>query len=211
MKVFAKLLLGCAVAVAIALPASAQISLSLSPTGYTVGVGGTETYNLSISGLFGSADYHGPALGAFALQLDYNPAIAAATSVTFGNSSGTDLLNLSGKAFQYSDLSTSGQIYLMESSADLASALQTAQSSSFTLATITLQGVAPGTTPLAFDATYAPSLSDANASSLDLITTNGASLTVIPEPSVTASVFGAAAMGFCMLRRKLSRVAGCKA
>jgi hypothetical protein len=43
-----------------------------------------------------------------------------------------------------------------------------------------------------------------------LLGLDNVSLSSIPEPSVTASVFGAAAMGFCMLRRKLSRVAGGK-
>jgi hypothetical protein len=206
MKSIAKLLLGCAVVAAIALPASAQIGLSLSPTSYSVGVGGTETYNLNISGLFGSADYTGPALGAFNVTLDYNASIAFATSVTFGNSLGTDLLNVSGNAITTSDLTTPGQIFLLEGSGDSVAALESQQSKSFTIATITLQGVAPGTTPLTFDLT-GTSLSDANSNTLVLNTTTNASLTVIPEPSVTASVFGFAAMGFCMLRRRFSRVA----
>jgi hypothetical protein len=38
-----------------------------------------------------------------------------------------------------------------------------------------------------------------------LLGLDNVSLTAIPEPSVTASVFGAAAMGFCMLRRRFPR------
>jgi hypothetical protein len=212
MNTISKFLLACVAVAAIAIPASAQIGLSLSPVTSTVGVGGTATYNLNISGLFGSADYSGPALGGYAIQLDYNSAIASATAVTFGNNLGVDLVNLSGGAFQSSDTTTPGQVFLMNISGDSAVALQAAQSKSFTLATITLQGVSQGTTSLSFDTTsFPPELTDGNSNTLAVNTMTGATLSVIPEPSVTASVFGAAAIGFCALRRKFSRRPSCQA
>ena len=195
MKNIINLLIG-AVAAGIVLPASAQISLSLSPTSSTVALNGTATYSITISGLKGSYDYNGPALGGFTIELDYDSTIASAQAVSFGTS-----LNLSGTDFQYSDLSTPGQIYFTETSFDLAAALETSQTSSFTLGTITLQGVSLGTTTVSFDAVFT-SLSDENAHTLDLISTTGASLTVVPEPG--AGALAALAMGLLGLRRKLA-------
>jgi hypothetical protein len=44
-----------------------------------------------------------------------------------------------------------------------------------------------------------------------LLGLDNVSLAAIPEPSVTASVFGVVAMGFCMLRRRFSRFSNCQA
>ena len=109
MKKIVKLLLGCVAAAGIIFPASAQITLSLSPGSQTNVVNGLDSYNLIVSGLNGSADYNGPALGGFIVQLNFDSAITSAQSVVFGSK-----LNLSGGDYQYSDLSTPGQIYLSE-------------------------------------------------------------------------------------------------
>jgi hypothetical protein len=181
MKNIIKLIIGC-VAAGIILPASAQITLSLSPSSQTNVVGGMEAYNLVVSGLKGSADYNGPALGGFDVQLDFNSTIASAQSVTFGS-----MLNLSGNDFQYSDLtSTPGQITLAEISYDSAAALEGAQTKSFTLATIDFQGLALGSTTLTIDP--GSSLSDENGNTLDVVSLNNGSLTVaaVPEPSTCA-------------------------
>ncbi|MGA3008171.1 MAG: cohesin domain-containing protein [Opitutaceae bacterium] len=201
MKNIKKFLLGCMVAAGIAHTASAQISLYLSPVSQTIGVDGLASYNLVVKGLKGSADYNGPALGGFDVQLDYNSAIASAQSVTFGS-----MLNLSQDDMQISDLSAPGVIYLSETSFDSPAALESAQTSSFTLATITLEGLTPGTTLLSFDSTYAPSLTNEDGFTLDLAGgAVGSSLAVIPEPSCTAGLTAALALGFCALRRKFSK------
>jgi hypothetical protein len=122
-------------------------------------------------------------------------------------------LNFGGGDSQWTDLSLPGQIWLSNTSSDSATTLETLQPSSFTLATIKLTGLALTTTPmtLTIDANLAnpaqsiSSLSDEYAHTLDLVNVTNASLAVIPEPSVTASLLGAAAMGFCMLRRRFSR------
>jgi len=201
MKTIAKFLLGCIAMAGLAASASAQITLSLTPTTQTVSVNGLATYNLNISGLKTNADYTGPVLGGYNIVLDFNSAIASAQSVSFGSS-----LAISGSDLQVADLSTSGQISLTEISYDSAAVLESSQSSSFTVATITFQGLTPGTTALTFD-TANTSLSDENANTLDLINANGASLTVtaIPEPSCAAGVFGVVAVGACLLRRRFAR------
>ena len=214
MKAFAKLLLGCAVVAAIAMPASAQIGLSLTPVTNTIPQGGTASYNLNISGLQSDVDYT-QALGGYFVQLDYGTSVASVQSVTFGNS----LFNLDPNGnpdYQSVDTTTTpGVISLVEMSNNSTPALEGAQGKSFTLATITFQGVAPGTTPVTIDANLKnpilsnTTLTDEGANTLDLVNVTNASLTVIPEPSVTASVFGAVALGFCMLRRRFARNANC--
>jgi len=202
MKTITKFLLGCIAAAGLAASASAQINLSLSPTTQTVGVNGLAIYNLNISGLKNSADYNGPAMGAYNIVLDFNSAIASAQSVSFGNA-----LNVFAGDFPSADLTTTaGQITLNDVSFDSAADLENHQSSSFTFATITFQGQAPGTTALTFD-TANTTLSDENANTLDLINANGSSLTVtaIPEPSCAAGIFGVAAVGACLLRRRFAR------
>jgi hypothetical protein len=203
MKNICKVIVGCAALAGFAFPASAQITLSLSPASQTIGVGGLETYNLNISGLKGSADYNGPALGAFTVTLDYNSTIASLQSDTFGNLSGLDLLNTSGSSFT-SDSSTAGVIQLTEYSLDSAATLESSQTASFTLATFTLEGVSAGTTPLTFDVSNT-SLSDENGSSLDLINANGGSLTVTSVPEPGACALGALALGMFGVRRIRSR------
>jgi len=198
MKNIVKLLIGCVAAAGIVLPASAQIALSLSPSSQNVGPNGLASYNLNISGLKASADYNGPALGSFTVQLDYNSAVASAQSVAFGSK-----LNLSGGDLQFADLSAAGQIYLTETSFDSAAALEQAQTGSFTLGTITLQGNALGTTALTFDLPQT-SLSDENGNTLDLISANSGSLTVTPVPEPSLGGLAALAVAVWGLRRKLT-------
>ena len=197
MQNIVKLLVGCVVAAGVILPASAAITLSLSPVSQTVGLGGSATYNVNVSGLKGSADYNGPALGGFNVQVDYNPSVASVQSTSFGN-----MLNLSGGDYQSADLSAPGQIYLSEISFDSAASLELAQTGNFTLGTITLQGVAFGTSSLVFD-TAGTSLSDENGNTLDLISTTSGSMAVVPEPAVYG-LASALLVGFCALRRKLT-------
>jgi hypothetical protein len=195
MKNMIKLLIGCAAVAGMALPASADITLSLTPTSQSSGLGIVTSYDLTISGLKGSADYNGPALGGFSTVLDFDSSIASVASVSFGSS-----LNLSGGDLQLFDSSTSGQLYLSEFSFDSAAALEQAQSSSFTLATISFEGAGLGTTALTFDLTQT-SLTDENANTLKLIRANGSSLSVaaVPEPGIYALAgFGAFV---AMLRR----------
>ena len=203
MKLLPKLLLGCLAAAGFSCPAFAQVTLSLSPITDTIGIGAQETFNLNISGLKSSADYNGPALGGYTVQVDYNSLTAAAESVSFGS-----LLSSSGPDYQFSDLTTPGQIYLTETSYDTPAQLEANQTASFTLATFTMQGLSAGTTPLTIDLAQT-SLTDGNGNTLDLAKTTNASLTAIPEPSVTASVLGALAMGACALRRKFAQTLGC--
>lgn len=193
MNTLTKLFAGCALGLGMALPASADLTLSLTPANQTAGLGQWITYDLVVSGLKSSSDYNGPALGAFSITLDYNSSIAAAGNVSFG----TKLSN-TGPDYQLFDTSTAGQIYLSEFSYDDAQTLQNSQSSSFTLATITLQGVGVGSTTLTFDRS-GTSLSDESANTLDLVTATGGNLTVVPEPSFAGFGGLMAALGVAVM------------
>jgi len=204
MKNIYKLLLGCVVAAGITSPATAQISLSLSASSQTTSVGGLETYSLIISGLKGNVDLNGPALGGYQVTLDYNASIASLSADTFG----TKLSN-SGADYQY-DSSSLGVIQLGEISFDSAALLESSQTASFTLATFTLQGIAPGTTALSFDLANT-SLSDENGGSLDLINANSGTFTVTPAPEPGTCALAALGLGCVVLRRVRGRAGIVKA
>jgi hypothetical protein len=211
MQNIVKLLIGCVAAAGMALPASAGITLSLTPASQTVGLDGSETFDVNVSGLFGSYNYSGPALGGYNIVLDYNPSITSPVSATFSSALNVD----ANGDFSLSDLgvSTPGQIVLDDFSFGTVAALEQAQapffpnhgaSGSMTLAYVTLEGIADGTMPLTFDPTT--SLSDANGSTLDVITESAASLTVVPERSCFGALEAAAALGLGMFHRKLRAV-----
>lgn len=189
-------LLAAAVTAGITLPAAAQLTLSLNPVSQQNGVGGMITYNIDINGLKSNPDLNGPALGAFNVMLDYNASLASVQSVNFGA-----LLSNSGPDSQMSDISTPGQIFLMEISFDSPAQLEAAQSGSFVLGSFTLEGLAAGSAPITFDLANT-SLSDENGNSLTLAGVNNGTITVVPEPGVCAlASLGVAALVFQARRR----------
>jgi hypothetical protein len=177
--------------------ALADVSVSLEPSHQTINEGSLASMDLVISGL---GDHSSPSLGAFDFNLSYNPAILSGLSVLFG----THLdLGILGSA-QFADLSTPGVIQLDEVSFESAAALNAAQPSSFTLATLSFKGIGPGVGMINFTA---GSLSDENGATLPFTTVagqinvNGPAL--IPEASFTAALLLATLFGLESLRRKL--------
>lgn len=198
MKSLVKFLLGCALVAGLAVSASAQISLYFSPSSQSTSPNGTVTYGLYVKGLKNSADYSGPVLGGYNITLDFDASIVAVQSVSFGS-----LLSQSGPDFQVADTSTPGVLSLSEISFDSPSVLEAAQSASFALASVTFSGLAKGTSAISFDLANT-SLSDENANTLDLAGGGAAgSVSVVPEPSVTAAAIGLAAIGAVVARRRL--------
>src|SRR5262249_2750041 len=80
------------------------------------------------------------AFGFFNYDLSYDPAVLSAVSVSFG--SHLDL-GVAG-SIRFSDLTTPGTIAIQEESLESPAALNAAQPSSFTLATLTFKGVGDG-------------------------------------------------------------------
>jgi hypothetical protein len=196
MKTFLLNLLTGIAAVGIASPALANISLSLEPGPQTINVGDPAVMDLVVSGL---GNHASPSLGAFSLDLSYNPAILSAVSLTFGNSLDLGVLG----SLRFSDLSTAGAIHLEEVSLESSTDLNNAQASTFTLATLNFTSLAPGTSAIDFTSA---SLSDEQGTSLTGFLSKGGSIQVrgttpVPDVGSTASMLLLGLVSVLALRR----------
>ena len=88
-KLFGQLIAVGIVALLNAQPVHATILLSLVPSSATVTTGNTVNVNVSISGLSNP-----PSVGAFDLDVGFNPAILSPTTVTFGSFLGEPVLSI---------------------------------------------------------------------------------------------------------------------
>lgn len=154
-------------------PANA-ITLSFEPSSQDVALGNQAVVDLVISGL---GDYASPSLGEFDLDITYDPTILSFYSYSLGDYLG-DIT--SGEAL---DLSWGemwpGTVNLSELSLLSPSELNSKQPSSFTIATLTFDTLAYGTSPLGISI-YA--LGDEWGASLTAETRSG-SVNVVPEPA----------------------------
>ena len=164
------------------------ISLTFVPASQNVGVGNTAAVALQISGL---GDHTAPSLGTFDLEVSFDPALLALDSVVFGPALGDPS---AGEATTSVETSTPGVLGLFEVSFLEGSSstcvfclppfLEELQGSSFILATLTFDTLAPGVSPLSV---MINALGDADGNPLEAeagsgsITVTGA--TVVPEPS----------------------------
>lgn len=167
--------------------AAAAIVVSFSPVTQTVNVGDTAFVDLQISGLVGSAV---PSLGAWAIDVGYNPSILAidflAGDVTFGTG-----LTPAGQppSDTFGDSSTPGTVSMFETSFATPASLVALQPDSFTLARLAFRATTEGISPL-------------TANNIELSDENGFRLTpmqvipgevrvgVIPEPGTAVFVAG---------------------
>ena len=116
----------------------ATVTLSLTPSSQSTTIGGTVILDLEIAGL---TDYGPGSLGAFALDISYNPDILSFTSVSFGLSLGDpDWF----EADPYYDDSVAGDLYLDETSFLSDSELDSIQPANFTLLSLSFTGIAAG-------------------------------------------------------------------
>lgn len=164
---FRALLVGLLVAWA---PASQAAVVNLSPASATLVSGDSIAVEIVISGL-GT----GQALGGFDLDLVYDPTVLVASSVSFGGALGVEGLEL----FSTSVLSA-GRIDLAAVSLLAELDLLALQSSSFSIATVVFDALAPGGTDIQFDLTTFPGLllSDAFGSAIAASAVGGTSVTV---------------------------------
>jgi hypothetical protein len=201
---FLKSILACVAALALfAQAASAAVTLTLTPvTSSTVSVGDTVQYYLTISGLM-STDNVDTALSGFVITLDFDGTTVSLSLAdylsSFGGVTETDSI-LTDTAVTDSTLSLAAFSSTTEASAF------SSQSSSFTLATITITAVSSGTTTISID-TDSSSLTDQNGNTIVIGSTSDATVTVVPEPSVTALVGLAGLLVFIKFRRRLAQAA----
>jgi len=193
MKTF--LMRGVAAALLLAGTTAHAISLGFSPASQAVPGGSSVAVDLVISGL---GDLAAPSLGNYNLDVVFDPAILALTGVALGDPVLGDQLDLFGfGTFATVDSSVAGTVYLEEISFDSPFDLDTLQPGSFTLARLTFDVLAIGTSPLDLanvilgDALGAPLVADIAAGSV----------TGIPEPgTITLFLMGSVALGMAWRR-----------
>jgi len=176
---------------------AAAIEISLSPSTQNVTLGDTVNVDVDITGLGDGAPL---SLSIFDLDVTFDSSILDFNSVVFGDPVLGDQLDLFGLGGFTDVLPGAGFVNLFELSFDFASDLDTLQFGDFTLATLTFDSLAAGTSALDI---FVNDLGDADGLPLTA-TTTGASVEVIkdttstPEPStiillglgMTALIFG---------------------
>jgi hypothetical protein len=169
------------------------ITIGFDPTDQTVNVGTPVSVGLTISGL---EDF---SLSTFDLGVIFNPSILAFNSVVFGDpvlGDQLDVSRLGGNLTSFS-VTTPGTLNLFELSIDSEDDLNNFQAGSFTLAMLTFNTLALGTSPLSISIN---ALGDALGNSLTA-DTQGGSVTAVPEPG-TLLLFSSGLAGVVYLRRR---------
>lgn len=191
-----------------AIPSAQALTISVVPSSGTIAVGGNVNADVVVFGL-------GTTLGAFDVNIGFNSVFLSLSNIVFGAGLGNEAL---GEAITASVASTPGtvnlfEVSLLESSAAtcifcLAPYLDTLQSSSFVLATLSFTGLAQGTSTLT---TNINALSDGAGNDLSGgailqagSVTVGTQTVAVPEPGSLA-LFGLGLLGLVCSRRKLQQ------
>lgn len=121
------------------------VSLDVVPPSQTVTPGSQVDVTVAISGL---GDGSAPSLGIFDIDVTFDPAVLSLNAVSFGDPILGDQLDLFGFGSFISSTPGSGTINLFELSFDFPSDLDTLQAGAFTLASLTFDTLAEGTSLL---------------------------------------------------------------
>jgi hypothetical protein len=156
-------------------PSALAVSIGFVPSAQSVGLGQSASVDIVISGL---GDGTSPSLGAFDLNVSFDPTILAPTGVTFGIFLGDPDLFEAITAFDL--LLAPGVLNVAETSLLLSAELHALQPASFTLATLSFDTLARGTSALTL-AINPGGLVDQDAGELRAETSRG-SISVVPEP-----------------------------
>lgn len=161
---------------------SNAITIGIDPASQTAAVGSTVDVDLYISGLGNGT---APSLGAFDIDVVFDPVILDFTSVVFG-----DQLSILFGSIQ-STAPGIGTVNLFEVSFDTIDTLNSLQAPDFILATLTYEVLAPGTSLISVSPIV---LSDAFGELLSAETASGQISTAsVPEPATGLYI------GLCLL------------
>ena len=181
-------------------------TLEFDPATQNVDVGSTADVEITISGLGPGGP---PSVGGYALGIGYDPTLLGLLGVVFGDPVLGNQLALGGLSFQSVDTSTPGGIGITEISFDSPAVLDAGQAPSFTLLTLSFQGLSPGTSPLSIDS-YTFSNSDGTAEvPIDSVGSGEIIVAGAVVPLPAAAWMGATLLagmgGFGTIGRKLRR------
>ena len=172
------------------------IAIEVAPSTQDVSLGTTANVEINISGL---GDGTAPSVGSFDLDLVFDPGILSFNNITFG-----DQLDILGSgSITGVDSSVLGVVSALEVSLDSISDLNNLQLPSFTLATISFNTLAAGTSALSLSLT---ALSDASGNPLSATLQNGTiNVTTVPEPA-TWLLFGVGLLAMFGMSRRSSQL-----
>jgi len=154
--------------------AQAGVVVNVVPATQQMELGNPAVFAIDISGLG-----NGVALGVFDINLSFDPTLLVLNTVTFGDPILGDQLNIDGFGPISSDTPGAGTVELWELSLDPAADLLASQASAFTLATLSFNTSALGTSRLGLTVN---SLGDENGASLAAVL-GGGQVQVTPEPT----------------------------
>jgi hypothetical protein len=160
-------------------PLSASIVLTVSPLVQSASVGSTTTVQVGISGL---GIHAAPSLGAYDLNLGFDPALLSISGLTFGDPMQGDQLDLSG-AGAISDFSspTAGLVEFFEISLDPIAMLDAQQSDHFILATVVFKAIGAGNNSLVLSVN---SIGDSAGAALSVgLQAGSINVVATPEPT----------------------------
>ena len=193
-----------AILIAASSGASAGISLSVTPSTQTITAGSLTTIDIRIDGLGAGV---APSLGAYDVDLTFNPAVLSFVSAAFGDGVLGNQLDLFGLGNVSSLTESSGMVNLFELSLDTAADINSLQAAEFVLASLRFSGLSGGTSLIGLSVNV---LGDADGAHLAASLSSGSVVvtgaTGVPEPATYTLVLAAFALIRTVRKRGLNQM-----